>query len=515
MRNSPLSPQEAARELLIRRRARSNVLDYANAIDVPGRPIGDDPDTEFFEPVETTIAPHHRLILETMDRISKTPHGRAMFFMPPGSAKSTYASVVFPSRYLGAEPNRKVILASYGDDLARKMGRRTRSIIRQKRFKGIFGCELTADSSAAQEFSLTNGSEYMSCGILSGITGNRAHGVIVDDPVKNREQADSLTIQEKTFSEYEESLKTRLIPGGWIVLIQTRWNENDLAGRILPENWKGESGPIRCRDGNVWEVVCLQARCEVPNDPLGRKIGDYLWPEWFDEKHWAQFQSNTRSWSALYQQIPRPLEGTLFSQESLVVDGLPVEYPERCDQVFAVLDTALKDGLEHDGTAVTYYAKNKIAGHPLIVLDWDLIQIEAAFLDDWLPSVNQRLEQFAVLTKAREGNSGIWIEDKASGIVLLQQAARRGLPAYPIDNELVAQGKEGRAISVMGHVHVGSVKISRHAFDKVSEYKGQTRNHFLSQVCGFRSGAKTPHQYDLLDTFTYGVAISLGDSEGW
>jgi hypothetical protein len=515
MMNSPLTLQAAAQELLIRRKARASVLHYANAIDIPGRPVGEDPDTEFFEPIETTMAPHHRLILETMDRISKTPHGRAMFFMPPGSAKSTYASVVFPTRYLGAEPGRKIILASYGDDLARKMGRRTRSIIKQKRYRQIFNAEIAGDSAAAQEFALTNGSEYMACGIMSGVTGNRCHGLIIDDPVKNREQADSLVVQEKTFAEYDESLKTRLIPGGWIVIIQTRWNENDLAGRILPESWKGESGPILCRDGNVWEVVCLQARCEIDNDPLGRKIGEYLWPEWFDEKHWAQFQNSPRSWSALYQQLPRPLEGTLFSIDSLLQDGQPVEYPERCDQVFAVLDTALKDGLEHDGTAVTYYARNKIAGHPLVILDWDLIQIEAALLDDWLPSVNQRLEHFAKLTKAREGNSGMWIEDKASGIVLLQQAARRGLPAYPIDNELVAQGKEGRALSVMGHVYVGKVKLSRHAYDKVSEFKGQTRNHLTSQVCGFRPGAKTPHQYDLLDTFTYGVAISLGDSEGW
>jgi hypothetical protein len=98
---------------------------------------------------------------------------------------------------------------------------------------------------------------------------------------------------------------------------------------------------------------------------------------------------------------------------------------------------------------------------------------------------------------------------------LLQQAARRGLPAYPIDNDLVVQGKEGRALSVSGHVYVGKVKFSRYAYDKVSEFKEQTRNHLLSQVCGFRLGSKTPHQMDLLDTFTYGVAISLGDSEGW
>lgn len=248
-----------------------------------------------------------------------------MVFMPPGSAKSTYASVVFPAQYLGRESGKKIILASYGDDLARKMGRRTRSILRQRRYKQIFKAELTADSQAAQEFALTNGSEYMACGILSGITGNRAHGVIIDDPIKGREQADSETIRQKTWDAYEDDLKTRLIPGGWIVLIQTRWHEDDLAGRILPEGWNGESGRILCKDGNHWEVVCLQARCEVDNDPLGRKYGEYLWPQWFDQKHWAQFESNPRTWSALFQQQPAPADGSLFKPDRItLIHALPI-----------------------------------------------------------------------------------------------------------------------------------------------------------------------------------------------
>jgi predicted phage terminase large subunit-like protein len=218
---------------------------------------------------------------------------------------------------LGEQDNRRVILASYGDDLARKMGRRTRQIARSKRFQGIWGCHLSADSSAADEWSLTNGSEYMSCGILGGITGNRAHGIIIDDPIKGREQAESETIRKKTWDAYEDDLKTRLIPGGWIVLIQTRWHEDDLAGRILPDGWDGESGTILCKDGNEWEVLCLQAQCEVENDPLGRKIGEYLWPEWFDLRHWEQFKGNPRTWYALYQQKPRPSEGGEFRREWL------------------------------------------------------------------------------------------------------------------------------------------------------------------------------------------------------
>jgi len=318
------SQSDAAREVLIRRMAREDILHYANAIDVPGRPGSEDPDTEFFYPVETTMALHHRLLLSKLHQVSRTKHGRMMIFMPPGSAKSTYASVVFPSDYLGAIPGSKIILASYGDDLARKLGRRTRSIIKQPRYRGIWNAVLTAESSAAQEFTLTNGSEYMARGILGGVTGNRANGIIIDDPIKGRDQANSPIIRDRTFAAYEDDLKTRLIPGGWICIIQTRWHEDDLSGRILPENWNGESGKILCKDGNYWEVICLAAKCEQENDPLGREIGVYLWPEWFDRKHWDQFEQNPRTWAALFQQRPAPLEGDLFKPDQIkVVDAIP------------------------------------------------------------------------------------------------------------------------------------------------------------------------------------------------
>ena len=509
-----LFQQEAATELLIRRKARSSILDYAGAIQIPGAPATDDPDTEIFLPVEQRMAAHHRLILSTMDRVSKTPHGRVMFFMPPGSAKSSYASVVFPSAFMGREPNKKVILASYGDDLARKMGRRTRSIIKQARYKGIYNTTLTAESSAAQEFSLTNGSEYMSCGILGGITGNRANCLIIDDPVKGREQADSETIRDKTWDAYNDDLKTRLIPGGWIALIQTRWHENDLAGRILPETWKGESGPIMCRDGNIWEVVCLQARCEVLNDPLGRKFGEYLWPEWFDIKHWKQFESNPRTWSALYQQLPTAPAGMLFQAESMLIDGGPVQYPVHCDTVFAVIDTAFKTGDKNDGTAVTYWARSKHVGIPLILLDWDLVQIQGDLLEEWIPSVLERINGFCQQIKVRHGSIGAFVEDKASGIILLQQAPRKGWPLIPIESGLTALGKDARALAISGYIYRGDVKMSEYAYNKVVEYKGRTQNHFMTQLFGYRLGVANQSD-DVADTAFYAVSIGIGNEEGF
>lgn len=204
-----------------------------------------------------------------------------------------------------------------------------------------------------------------------------------------------------------------------------------------------------------------------------------------------------------------------FSLESFCLDGKPATLPERVDMVYATIDTALKDGLEHDGTGVVYWAKNTYDETRLYILDWDVLQIQGAFLEDWLPSVQARLEELATSCKARFGNAGPWIEDKGSGTVLIQQAIRHGIAAHAIDGELVAMGKEGRALNISGYVHRGQVKLTQYAFDKITNYRGQSKNHFLSQVCGFRMGTKTPHTLDLLDCFTEGVAIGLGNSEGF
>lgn len=338
LRIKPLSPADLSAidgEAIRRRIAKEGLCGYASIIDVPGRPVGGVDDGAaggaadvLYESVESSLATHHKLILNACHAMTQRRYGRVMLFMPPGSAKSTYASVVFPSWYLGQHPGTKIGLASYGDDLVRKMGRRTRAVIRQARYQQVFpGITLSRDSQAAQEFTLTNGSEYMASGLFTGITGNRFHGAIIDDPVKGREQANSEIVRQKTWDIYVDDILTRLVPGGWILLIQTRWHEDDLSGRILPDGWDGQSGDILCKDGRVWTVLCLQAECERADDPLHREVGEMLWPEWFDEEHWAPFRAVPRTWASLFQQRPSPQEGDLFKVDQIeIIDALPAEH---------------------------------------------------------------------------------------------------------------------------------------------------------------------------------------------
>lgn len=207
-----------------------------------------------------------------------------------------------------------------------------------------------------------------------------------------------------------------------------------------------------------------------------------------------------------------------FERDKMLINGQPVSFPVRCDAVFATIDTAVKAGKEHDGTAVCYWALDKVAlqmnQHPLTLLDWDITQMEGAVLETWLPSVFIRLEEMSAMCGARRGNIGAWIEDKATGMVLLQQARNRGWLAHAIDSDLTAMGKDERAISVSGYVYRGWCKMSDVAFNKIVTYKQQARNHFMSQVFGYRVGQKDAPD-DLCDTFTYGLAIALGDAGGY
>jgi hypothetical protein len=152
----------------------------------------------------------------------------------------------------------------------------------------------------------------------------------------------------------------------------------------------------------------------------------------------------------------------------------------------------------------------------LTILDWDITQIEGGLLEAWLPSISRRLEELARTCRARRGSSGAWIEDKSSGTVLLQQAQRRGIQVESIKSRLTAMGKDERAISISGYVYRGQVKYSDFAYNKTAVYKQKSRNHLLEQIESFRIGDnKNKREDDLLDTFCYGIAIGLGNSDGF
>jgi predicted phage terminase large subunit-like protein len=228
-----------------------------------------------------------------------------MVFMPPGSAKSTYANRIFGAWYMGRNPGKLLITASHNDELAKWFGRRTRKIADSTEFKAVFDAGLDPSSAAADQWALTSGSEYFATSVGGSVTGRRADGAIIDDPVKGREEADSETIRRKTVEWYKSDLWTRLKPGAFVILIMTRWHELDLAGVLLADMAAG---------GEPWEVLSIPAVAEE-NDPLGRPPGEPLWPEWFTPEMFKEAKRDPRKWSSLYQQRPAPDDGDYFRRD--------------------------------------------------------------------------------------------------------------------------------------------------------------------------------------------------------
>ena len=341
------------------------------------------------------------------------------------------------------------------------------------------------ESRSAQSFILTNESEYMACGIMSGITGNRAHGIIIDDPVKGREQADSKTIQEKTWDAYQDDLLTRLTPGGWIILIQTRWSISDLAGRILPSEWNGESGNIFCNDGHEWNILSIPAQCESVNDPLNREIGDYIWPEWFDKKHWDQFKTNARTWAALYQQRPTIAEGNFFKPDFIqTVDALPagLDYVRAWD-----LAATANGGDYTTGVKLAYDKQNRVAYISDVIRgqygpeDVERILLNTAKADGL---------RCKILIPQDPGQAG---KAQVRNLVKL-------LSGFSIIAETVSGDKETRASPVAAQVNIGNVFMLRSSWNRA----------FIEELRLFPNGINDDQCDALSDSYNHFTIPKIG-----
>jgi len=280
--------------------------------------------TEYTFPQYRT-AEHHRLICEKLEAVERGEIDRLMIFMPPRHGKSELASKRFPAWYLGRNPDKQVITASYNSDLAGDFGRQVRNIVREQRFRNVFpSVTLAEDSQAANRWNTSAGGSYVAAGVGTAVTGRGAHLLLIDDPVKDREEAESETRRETVYNWYSSTAYTRLMPGGAVILIQTRWHESDLAGRLLEAEAKG---------GDKWDKLIL---------PAILSNGQALWPEWYpiDALNRTKAAIGPRDWSALYQQQPAPDDGTFFLKAWFKRHEKP---PERV-HVYMTSDYAVTEG---------------------------------------------------------------------------------------------------------------------------------------------------------------------------
>jgi hypothetical protein len=180
------------------------------------------------------LAAHHRVIVDKLEAVERGEIQRLMIFMPPRHGKSLLATQMFPAWYLGRHPDRSVISASYGQDLADDFGRKVGNLISSPIHRTVFPtCRLAGAAASMRRFNTLAGGSYYAVGRGGPITGRGAHLLILDDLLKDREEAQSETVRRNLYEWYAHVAYTRLQPGAAIVLIQTRWHEDDLAGRLL------------------------------------------------------------------------------------------------------------------------------------------------------------------------------------------------------------------------------------------------------------------------------------------
>jgi predicted phage terminase large subunit-like protein len=451
---------DAARLLQLRRAARTSLEAYAAYIEIPGRPTDDE---DVFEQVESGMALHHRVICQRIQATMEREYGRLMILAPPGSAKSSMASIVAPTWAMGRWPKKRLIIAGHNSDIAKTQSRKARQIARSRRFETLFDTMLPGDQRAADEWALTNGSTMIAGGVLSGIAGHRVDGIIFDDPHASREAAESETQRTKVWEEWRDNLRNRVTPGGFVVGMLTRWHALDWAGMILPPDWNGQSGTFEGSDGLEWEVLCLKAKIETVDDarydPLGRDVGEYIWPEWFTLPHWRQKdpalgsrEANTptgrRSWYSMEQQVPHPDDGILFRREDFCWYE-PGTEPSRL-RVYMAADWALTDELlkpDPDWTRVLVAGLDdghNDAGAPAL---WFLDAYSARQGEEvTVPAVVRLMKKWRSRLRKYIGEQGN-IETLIGGL-LKRECKDQGVPQVP--REILPTAGQGNKVAKSG-----------------------------------------------------------------
>lgn len=283
---------------------------------------------------------HHRIIADALERVECGELKRLIIELPPRHSKSEMTSINFPAWVLGRDPDRNIIQASYAAELAYEFGRQARNLVDSQEYGKIFTTKLAEDSQAKSTWSTNGRGKYNALGVGGAATGKGADFLLIDDPLKNRKEADSFVIRDALYKWYQSTALTRLSPDGAVVIVATRWHDDDLIGRVL-ESETAED----------WEVIRLPAIAEC--DEEFRKEGEALWSSRFNINRLLKIKQEVGSyeWSSLYQQNPLNQETQEFKKE--MFHYIPYwKVTEKRTNCFITIDTAVKEKETSDYTGI-------------------------------------------------------------------------------------------------------------------------------------------------------------------
>lgn len=349
---------------------------------------------------------------------------RIMVFMPPRHGKSSIITERFPAYCLHKRPYWKVMISAFNEMKATDF---TRKIRRYTRASGI---RTSDERSAAHEWETVHGGGCKAAGILTGAPGYGANLLVIDDPVRNRADANSQVISDKAYNEFSDSFMTRLQTPNIVIIVLTRWSEIDLAGRILTD------------DPNGWDIINIPA-IALQDDILGRSEGDALCPDLIPLERLEWFRdTRPRTFESLYQGNPSLADGNIFLREWFKYFDDP---GEEVEQVILSVDTAFKEKTDSDYSVIGKWLKTRRAGY----LE-DVVREKMTY-----PKLKRRMLSIAETTMP----DLVLIEDRASGISLIQDLQNETrLPIVPVKADI---SKKSRAYQATGQYESGNIYHKR------------------------------------------------------
>ncbi len=414
-------------------------------------------------------AAHHLRMIAMLEEVERGKIRQLMLLLPPGSAKSTYASKIFPAWWMIRNPQHSLIMACHTARLAEHFGRGVRGLLED--FSGCVDVRVRPDSRAAARFGTDQGGEFFGIGVHGAVTGRRADLAVIDDPVASFADAESFTAREHLWDWFRSELVTRMKPRGRMVLVMTRWHSDDLAGRLI------EKGG--------WTVLRLPALAE-PGDPMGRLTGAALWPAWEDRAAIEEKRAllGERHFAALFQQAPMLASGTLFNARAMrLVDAVP--------------DGVAVRGWDLAGTADG-------SGDPDWTVGVKLVRdtTGAVFIDDVVRfrAVSAEVAERIRAVAAADGQAvsiGLPQDPGQAGksqIMFLTQV----LAGFRVVASPETGAKELRAVPVASQVSNGAIAMRRAAWNAT----------FLDELANFPNGRKD----DQVDALARAFTMLLGAS---
>lgn len=420
---------------------------------------------------------HHRLICEKLDKVARGQLQRLMICLPPRHGKSMCITETFPSFYLGLNPDNRVMEASYNDDFAKKFGRKNREKVQE------YGCRLWGLTLSQVNFGQSNWDladhrgGMLSVGIGGAATGEGADLLIIDDPIKDRQEANSQTYRDRLWDEYTSTFRTRLHPGGSIIVVMTRWHEDDICGRLLNPEY-GEPEP--------WDVVRLPAFSEDEDDLLQRQPGEALWPEHGYDVEWLSKQKTavgSYAFAGLYQQRPAPAEGGILKRSWFQFYEV---LPQRISRMVQSWDCTFKDAATSDFVAGHVWAQS---GANFYLVDR---------VHDRM-GISDTMQSIRTLSAKHISARAKLVEDKANGTAVIELLKKEIPGLIPVNPK---GGKVSRAQAIAPYAEAGNIFLPH---PKIAPWV----HDFLEECAAFPNAAHDDDVDAMTQALTY---MSAGGS---